>query len=441
MAEFVFEKDINGDEYCDLTQMQKFMLSDDEINKGYVERCAGTSNVPVPIRFYGKLDLKKFEESLCKTIEYYDALRIIYSEIDGDYKQRFIKNLDFHIEVTDIVGETHEKREKKALENMMKFVNSPINEGTNLGRLIWKYALYKIEDDDYIFIFVMHHSMSDGTSQQLMGRTLLNFYAGEDNGTPYRYRDFISYDKEFMSSERGRKQIEYWHRELDDYKKIDLNFVAPENEQIKHVSFDTDIAILDRICEKNNVSRLAVYITAYHIALSKILHNNDVIIGFSCANRTKIRFLKTLGYFSRPVQNRVILRDDMKISELLKKVTDKINENVAMQQTAHIYGQGQFNISYGAFKVMTGRTSLGNTGVECEILQANPERAFRFFYIGVYEFPDHLFSDLHGNPEIYSVRFQEQLARYIQKTLEIMSNGNEITIGNIDYTGDINEKL
>lgn len=431
MNNYTFIKNENGEEFFDLTVQQKFMLSDDETNKGYVDRCAGTFNVPVPIRLFGKLDLKRFEESISKTLEYYDSLRIICYNVDGEYKQKFIEKLDFKLEVTDAVGDSQEEREKYVFENVMKFVNSPINTETNMGKILWKYVLYKINEEDYVFVFMMHHSVSDGTSQQLFGHTLLNFYAGKDNGDPKSYINYLKYDLDFKNSERGKAQIEYWHKELEGYKNIDLNTIAPVGqEEAKHITFETDMSLMDSVAEKTGASRLVVYMAAYHIALSKVLKNPDVVVGLSCANRTRIQFLKTVGYFSRAAQNRVILNENMKYTELIDILKDKISKNVEAQQTADLNDQGQFMISYGAYKVVTGRQKLTDD-IECEILQANPERAFRFFIICAYEFPDHVLSDLHGNPNVFSIKFQEALASEIQKAIEDMNNDVNGTVGTI----------
>ncbi|MDE6832659.1 MAG: hypothetical protein K2J39_00200 [Ruminococcus sp.] len=431
MKSYNFIKNENGSEFFELTAQQKFMLDDDETNKGFVDRCAGTFNVPVPIRLYGNLDIARFEESIRKTIEYYDSLRIMYFNVNGGFKQKFIEKLDFKLKVTEAEGDTKEEREKFAMDNIVKFVNAPINTDTNMEKIMWNYVLYKIDEKDHIFVFMMHHSMSDGTSQQLMGRTLLNFYSSADNGEPKLYREYVKYDREFKESERGRKQIEYWHNELKDYQEIDLALIAPkEKETEKHVIFKTDMKLMDSICAKTGISRLVAYMAAYHIALSRILNNLDVVIGLSCANRTKIRFLKTLGYFSRAAQNRVILREDMKLTELLDVLKEKISKNVEAQQTADLNEQGQFMISYGAYKVVTGRQKL-NDDIECEILQVNPERAFRFFIICAYEYPDYVLSDLHGNPNVFSIEFQEKLADYIQRTLEAMNENTDNTVGGI----------
>lgn len=422
VADTLYEQDKDGNEEFELTKQQEFMLKDDEKNKGFIDRCAGTFNVPVPLRLYGKIDIARFEESLQKTIVFFDALRLEYVERYGKYSQKVRKEIPVKLEITKIEGESDEEKAASAMEMARKFVNSAINEGTNIGKQLWKYVMYEINEEDYIFVFLMHHSMSDGTSQQIFGKVLMNFYAGEDNGEPYLYRDFIQYDKDFIASERGMEQVKYWTNELEGYKPVDWNIFAPKGEEEqKHITMKTDMELFNKISEKTGASRLMIYMAAYHAALSKVLEEPDVMVGLSCANRTRIKFMKTLGYFSRGVQNRVIITDDMKYTDLLELMKNKINKNLEAQQTAHLFEQGQFMISYGAYKVVTDKIPLGDTGIECEILQVNPERAFAFFIICAYEFPDYVLSDFHGNPNVYSIAFQEGLAKYIQEAINIMS--------------------
>ena len=429
VAELGYEQDAEGNEEFELTKQQEFMLKDDEKNKGFIDRCAGTFNVPVPLRLYGKLDIKKFEESLQKTIDFFDALRLEYVERDGKFSQKVKKEIPLKLEITKVEGDTQEEKVACAMELARKFVNAPINEGTNIGKQLWKYVMYEIDEEDYIFVFVMHHSMSDGTSQQILGKTLMNFYAGEDNGEPYLYRDFIQYDKDFIASERGIEQVKYWTNELDGYKRVNGDVFAPKGEEEqKHISMKTDMELFNKISEKTGASRLMIYMTAYHVALSKVLNEPDVMVGLSCANRTRIKFMKTLGYFSRGAQNRVVITDDMKYSDMLEAMKNKINKNLEAQQTAHLFDQGQFMISYGAYKVVTDKIALGDTGIDCEILQINPERAFAFFIICAYEFPDYVLSDFHGNPNVYSIAFQEGLAKYIQEAIQVMSEDPDALI-------------
>ena len=121
---------------------------------------------------------------------------------------------DYHatIHYKDLRLEKH--REEKAEQVAQKTVMTPFD--LEKGPLL-KVQLLQLREDKYLFIYVMHHIISDGWSMELLIRELLTLYDAysqryENPLKPLRiqYKDYVAWQQQQLSGTDLEKHEQYW---------------------------------------------------------------------------------------------------------------------------------------------------------------------------------------------------------------------------------------
>ena len=158
-------------------------------------------NIPGAYIFKGNVDEAALKYCFTTLIDRHEILRTIFKQNDeGDIRQfiQSAKEIEFKIGYQDL-------REKENQDEILKsLVQREFLEPFNLavGPLL-KSNLYQIKNDQWLFICVMHHIISDGWSMNILIKELLSFYNAytkkEDNpltSLRIQYKDYAAWQQE-----------------------------------------------------------------------------------------------------------------------------------------------------------------------------------------------------------------------------------------------------
>jgi tyrocidine synthetase-3 len=166
----------------------------------------------------------------------------------------------------------------------------------------------------HILLIDMHHIVSDGISQNILGKDFSALYKGEVL-PPLRtqYKDFSRWQNSEKESKQLERQKVFW---LEDFAReipvLDLpyDYVRPVVQNFEGNTVDFEIGReetirLKKMALKENVTLYMVLLSLYNILLSKLSSQEDIAVGTAVAGRRHADLYQIIGLFV----NTLVLRN------------------------------------------------------------------------------------------------------------------------------------
>src|SRR5262249_402261 len=130
------------------------------------------------------------------------------------------------LEVEDLTNSNPEERE----EEVRRIARVEAEMGFDLSRgLLIRVKVLKLEEEQHVLLFTMHHIVSDGWSMGILIREVGGVYQGYSAGEesplaelPIQYADFAIWQREWLKGEVLERQIKYWRERLKDLPVLEL---------------------------------------------------------------------------------------------------------------------------------------------------------------------------------------------------------------------------
>ncbi|MCP5109167.1 MAG: hypothetical protein GY950_37650, partial [bacterium] len=173
----------------------------------YLETGSIAYNMTGVMVIRGKLHKQRFKEAARKLVTRHEALRTFIDAVEGEPRQRIQPGVEFEIDHYDAdAGEGSTEREKIAA--VIRDFTRPFDLAT---APLLRMGLIKTEEETHIFLFDMHHIISDGTSMSMLVKDFTALYSGM-RLPPLRiqYKDFCEWQDHLLTSGKLKKEEKYW---------------------------------------------------------------------------------------------------------------------------------------------------------------------------------------------------------------------------------------
>ncbi len=432
MSEFTFYKDEKGREEFDLAFMQRFMLYNGELNNEMAGEKKGFANVGSAYRIRARLDAERLEKCIQRVYDENPMTRIIaVDKGNGCYKQKIVTNFKFKLDVIEAQGNTEQERFDFGVDYATKVMQSYLDPFNDISNRIF---LVKIADDDYFFTIVTHHWIGDGASLGAIFGSIFRYYADLDApAVPAgQFIDYIDEENSFKETEAGKKQLEYWDKELEGYEKVDIvnkiSCIGTDHSNVDR-KYTVDIRKVEKISEANKTSNFQVILLAYHLALSKITGIGDITIGATSACRTA-KYMATVGFFAHSAFHRIKINDSDKLSDALAdsvKIHSKAMSNIRTSFAK--YDNLQFNIAYQNY---IPTSSSKKQLFELEDIPISSVREINVFYFCPFERKDDMLIMMIGSGKLFPREFRDMLHDWTESMIEVMASDTEATVADVE---------
>jgi amino acid adenylation domain-containing protein len=189
--------------------------------------------------------------------------------------------------------------------------------------------------DEYLLLVDMHHIITDGVSHKILIENFMNLYQGR--GLPplrLQYKDYSQWQQGGIVKEVLRQQEEFWMRQLaGEIPKLDMptDFPRPALQSFAGNVLDFRIDrdktnSLRKIAESQRATLFMVLLAIYNIFLSKISHQEDIVIGTPVAGRRHADLEQIIGVFINMLPLRNAPRGESTFAAFLKSLTEKTIE-------------------------------------------------------------------------------------------------------------------
>jgi amino acid adenylation domain-containing protein/non-ribosomal peptide synthase protein (TIGR01720 family) len=282
-----------------------------------LDRESNAYHVSAALKITGDLDLSVLHRSLWQLVERQESLRLCFVAQDGlPYLQ--VKSA----------------AEVMPLELAIEETPASIQQPFNLAQApLWRLQVQRASNY-HVLHLVMHHSITDGWSIDLLAKEWAAIYQAEITGEPLalpplsiQYADYASWQR----SQTQTQQLTYWQTQLREVPKH-LNLPSDRAAALtegggRSQRFVIPAVIqqgLQAISQAQNSTLFMTLLTGFGLFLRRISRHldneNTLVIGTPVANRSNTQVESLIGLFANMLPLRLDFTDGMTFAELLDQV-------------------------------------------------------------------------------------------------------------------------
>ncbi|MBV9772478.1 MAG: amino acid adenylation domain-containing protein, partial [Gemmatimonadetes bacterium] len=298
-------------------------------------------NMPMGVRLRGVLDLAALRRTMDALVERHEALRTTFRMVEGESVQLVGEPAPLPLPVVDLSSLDAEERDARVLRMVQEEAGLPFD--LTRGPLL-RLTLLKLNDEDHVALFTMHHIVSDGWSMQVLVREISTLYStlvkGEMPTLPelaVQYPDFAAWQHTPERQETLRAQIEYWKAQLSDAPPLleiptDRPRASAQGREAGSHAFDLSPELSDALRKLSRGEGATLFMTllaGWQTLLGRYAATEDVSVGMPVAGRTRRETQELIGFFV----NTLVLRSDLSGQPTVRELVGRVRETVLQAQS------------------------------------------------------------------------------------------------------------
>jgi acyl transferase domain-containing protein len=315
----------NGALPLSFAQARLFFL--DQVRPGRPEY-----NIPFALRLRGRLDAPVLEWGLREIERRHEALRTTFALAGGEATQVVSREPVFTLPAVDLRGLPATRREPEARRQAELEAHAPFD--LHRGPL-FRATLLRLDEEESVLLFTMHHIVSDGWSFSVVTRELSELYRARLGGEaprlpalPIQYADFAVWQRRHLQGEVLRSQLSYWTRQLARLPRplrlpVDRPAPAAETWEGAVHPLACPAPLARGLAELGRGRRATMFMTllaAYSALLHCLSEDEDLCIGSPVAGRVHQETEELIGFFVNTLVLRCDLAGDPSFLELLDRL-------------------------------------------------------------------------------------------------------------------------
>ncbi|MEZ5210767.1 amino acid adenylation domain-containing protein [Gordonia sp. (in: high G+C Gram-positive bacteria)] len=286
-----------------------------------------TENIPVVLRFRGRLDADAFAAALHRVVTRHEVLRTVYPDGPDGPCQMVLPATDTGAALAVEYGlpdaETLRATVRRGFD---------VTREVPLRATLWTST----STGEHLFALVLHHICADGLSMTVLaGEVAAEYAAGcagrtaEFGEQPVQYADYAIWQRAVLAT-GAAGQLERWRERLDGAPAvIDLPVDRPRpvhpSRRGARVEFTVEPDLYTRVtsfARRHGATPFMVAHTAFAVLLGRLGDNRDVVIGTPVAGRGEEHLDAMVGMFVNMLALRTVLSPDLSGAQALAVAKD-----------------------------------------------------------------------------------------------------------------------
>ncbi len=300
-----------------------------------LEGGTATYNIPAAIRLNGKLRIDVLERSFESLIARHESLRTLLVVENGQPSQKILPAADFILQVDN-------KKENRYKEVLDKKIEQDARHVLDLKHAIpVRAVLHQIYDNDHVLTILLHHTMADGWSLDILIRELAQTYNalisdGEHrmDALPVQYGDYALWQKQHMSGAYYEREVGYWRDTLKGVPPmLDLptDFPRPplQSYRGREVGFVLPFELtrsLNAFSRQHQSTLFNTLLAGLNVLLSRYSRSDDIAVGTAIANRSQTELESLIGCFANTLVLRSRVEPTASFADLVSRVNGVVFE-------------------------------------------------------------------------------------------------------------------
>lgn len=312
-----------------LTQEAEYALSPSQRRIFILSKFEGGNtayNVYGCFRLTGPVDKDKLQGAIQQVSDRHESLRTVFATgSNGQPVQRIrpAGTVQIPLEFVSSSPESHRRGETDALIQQFAGHEFDLSTGPLLRNL-----LVRIDADAYIFVFVIHHIVSDGWSVEMLMQEVLRYYESGDgfapDPLPLQYKDYAAWINSRLAGKEGEKLRAYWLGTMSgELPVLDLPAARPRLAfqdfagHTRHYTLAPALAdALQQIARKQQGTLFTAFATVVSILLNRYTGAEDMILGTPVAAREHPDLKQLSGMFVNTLPLRFRFDSHVSVNDL-----------------------------------------------------------------------------------------------------------------------------
>lgn len=280
-------------------------------------------------RLQGDIQVTHFEKSIRLIEETHDILRANFQVKEGiptvktsTSSKSLFRYYDFSAEDSKTASEKAQEIVRKNASHAFHLSNETLMQST----------LIKVAPNDFLFLIVMHHIITDKWSMKVFRKELASHYAKLIKGeTPVIEKPKIQYASYAYSQNNqniNNEHLSYWKQKLSgeipvlnlptDYpKKTQPSYKGTFHKRVYSKQVATNFF---ELCKKLDATPYVTMLSVYYVLLQKYANQDDILIGTPITKRDKTSLENLIGFFNDTLVLRTNVNKKVSFIDLVKAV-------------------------------------------------------------------------------------------------------------------------
>nr|WP_295875043.1 non-ribosomal peptide synthetase [uncultured Chitinophaga sp.] len=290
-------------------------------------------NMPGVCTFEGPLDYASLAAAMDTLIERHESLRTVFREDGSGAVRQFIlspEEIGFAIGHRDLRAENDKDAVGKKL--VQEALYKPFDLAT--GPLV-RICLFRVEDHKWIFVYVMHHIISDGRSTNVLVQELLTLYSAYTRQKPdplrpltLQYKDYAVWEQKQLGKAHLRIHENYWLQQFSGPLPV-LDFpvdnkrpaVRSYNGRTISKSINARYSKAIRAASQEKGGTLFMGLLALvNMLLYRYTGQEDLVVGTPIAGREHADLENQIGFYLNTLALRTKFNHGQSFNELLENI-------------------------------------------------------------------------------------------------------------------------
>jgi acyl carrier protein len=300
-----------------------------------------TLNMSINFRIQGLLNIPVLERTLREIVQRHEILRTSFILVNQQPTQKISPDLKVNLPIIDLQNLAVEQQEEEAKQLIKQLQNQPFN----LSEIsLWR--LIKLNEQDYIFTFVIHHLIFDAWSLDIFRQEFKSLYQAFANNQPsplpelsIQYADYTQWQRSWLIGEKLTKLENYWKQQFEgNISSLILPIDHPYNSLPSNEGARETITISSSLTKafklfshQQGVSLFVTLFTAFNLLLNRYSLQEDLLVCTTVSGRNQNQLKKLIGYFNNILLFRTKVSKELTFKELLNQVSNKYLESLEYQ--------------------------------------------------------------------------------------------------------------
>jgi len=291
-------------------------------------------NVHLGLWLGGALDLAALQSSIRELVNRHDSLRTSF-RLERDTLQQVVEGTGaIKIPITDLTSVPDPTAEAYQL------ARREVEEPFDLNKApLFRVRLIRVTPLDHVFLYTLHHIITDAWSMQIFAKELELFYTAFSRGQtpslsvlPIRYGDFAEWQLERFQTDRVQQQVAYWKNKLEGAPallELPTDAARPPEQtfqgavEVSLISSDI-INGIKKVADRCQATSFMVQLAAFKVLLHRYVKDGDIVVGIPVAGRNQMETEGLIGFFV----NTLVLRDDLSGNPRFADVVAQVRETI-----------------------------------------------------------------------------------------------------------------
>jgi amino acid adenylation domain-containing protein len=321
-----------------LTVMQERIRFMEEMHPGRV-----VYNTPSAHRLTGPLDLAAFGRALNAMVQRQPSLRTYFELGASTPVQRVVESLRVEVPFEDLSELPKAEREAALMKRMEGIIDQPMPIGV---APLFRVALYRMGQQEHVFLFMPHHIIWDGWSFDLLYQEMAALYPAAVSGQPaalpplpVTYLDYANWHAKWMAGEECRGQIEHWNKR---YSNVTTARALPTDHArragmtgtgaVEWVHVDKELTErLRQSAQSHGVTLNMLVMSIYSAMLAQATGSRSLVLGIPVRGRLSVEVESVMGFFNNLVPAPLDIDMSLSLADWLKIIKSEMLDAFANQ--------------------------------------------------------------------------------------------------------------